>query len=564
MHGEILVPSGAGDGGGGSVESVIERMRRVGNLAHVPRARWGGVEEFFDRLDEVRDRLPVYQGELYLEYHRGVYTTQSEFKRNYRAAERALQALEAACVAAGAGPIETAPWERVCFAQFHDALPGSSIGLVYEQMTPQLAEVAESALARAEETLAGKGKGWQAFNPLAMPRCAVVEVPAELARALGAQRVEGAAGPRHVAAVQLPPLGGVGLAARAAVPKAAWKVSARALDNGIVRAEFDGGRLAALALDGEELALAGPAGFRLYPDHPHNYDAWEIDHDVFRLAQPAADGLALQVVERGPVRCVLRGSSPLGEASSLTVDYVLERGCPYLRVELDVDWHESHKLLKYHVPTAYRGRHARYGCPVGSILRPQLPGDFADEAMWEVPGSRWAAVTSEAGEDGLALVTEAKYGFSCRDGDLGLSLLRSPKDPDPNADMGRHRIRFALGRHRTVSTPDRPNTAAAAETLFAPVLITHGKPAAPLLELEEPGTLVPAWVLPAQTASGWILRLHETMGARGSAVLTLRDKPARVSLVDLLEEHMGAPGKLGARRWRIEYAPYQLISVLVE
>ena len=264
------------------------------------------------------------------------------------------------------------------------------------------------------------------------------------------------------------------------------------------------------------------------------------------------------------MRAVLRGRSRLGEASALVVDYVLERGCPYLRVELDVDWREEHRLLKYHVPTAYRGRHARFGCPVGSILRPQLPGDFADEAMWEVPGSRWAAVMDEAGEAGLALVTEAKYGFSCRDGDLGLSLLRAPKDPDPNADVGRHRIRFAIGQHRVVSAPGRPNTAAAAEALYAPVLVTRGTPAAPLLEVEGPGTLVPAWVLPAETRQGWILRLHETMGGRGSAVLVLRDEPAAVGCVDLLERPLGAPTGLDARRFRIDYAPYQLISVLVE
>ncbi len=165
VHPEFLLPSGAGDGGGGTVEAVIERTRRLSNLAHVPKTTWGGVEEFFGRMDEVRDRLPVYQGELYLEYHRGVYTTQSEFKRNYRAAERGLQALEAVRVATGAGPIETEPWERVCFAQFHDALPGSSIGLVYEQMTPQLAEVAETSLARAREEMAGDGDGLPGVQP---------------------------------------------------------------------------------------------------------------------------------------------------------------------------------------------------------------------------------------------------------------------------------------------------------------------------------------------------------------------------------------------------------------
>ena len=156
--------------------------------------------------------------------------------------------------------------------------------------------------------------------------------------------------------------------------------------------------------------------------------------------------LSLEVAEQSPLRAVLRGTTPLGERSTLVVRYILDAGSRWLRIEAEVEWQEAHQFLRYHLPTGYRGRWARFGNPFGSIQRTQQPGVQADEAMWEVPGNRWAAVLNEDGR-GMAIITEAKYGFSCKDGDLGVSLLRSTKEPDTEADMGRHTIRFAVGRH---------------------------------------------------------------------------------------------------------------------
>ena len=549
VHPELLYPHGYGDGGGGVTIECLERARRLNNLSGVPRARWSRVEDFYARMETARDRLPVYQGELYLEYHRGTYTTQSEFKRLHRAGERALQIHEAVRVATGGEPLGEADWLRVLFAEFHDALPGSSIRLVYEQMLPELEQLQTRVHQRAltELTVNNTTPVPHVFNPLAISRISIIEHD-------GTQM-----------ALHLPALASIPLSAehQTALPEFA-EVSEDVLDNGLLRATFDAnGRLAALVIDGEALLLDAPASFALYYDEPHMFDAWDIDHYTYQFPHPVA-AIELKVVEMTPLRAVLCGEAPLGNGSALVVRYLLDAGSRWLRVEAEVEWQEAHQTLRYHLPTDYRGRWARFGNPFGSIQRPQAPGTQADEAMWEVPGNRWAAVLHDDGT-GLALVTEAKYGFSCKDGDLGVTLLRSSKEPDPLADMGHHVIRFAIGRHQSTTTGDLATTVLAADLLYTPpVIIPNGAAIEAQFALSDLGSLAPAWVLPETDGEGYIIRLHETNGSTGCARLTLATPPRNVLSVNFLEETLGELPRPAPNEVDIPYRPYQIISVLVQ
>ena len=370
--------------------------------------------------------------------------------------------------------------------------------------------------------------------------------------------------------LDLPPLGTAPLTeapgGHAAV--AGVGASPTRLDNGIVQASFDhDGQLVGLVVDGRRLELTGAAGLRLGHDDPHNYDAWEIDHYTAGTMRPVADRLQLAVAEHSGRRGVLAGRAPMGDSSRATVRYLLDPGSRFLLIEIDVDWQEEHRLLRYHLPTGYRGRTATFGAPFGSIERPQLPGRPEDEALWEVAGSRWAAVHDDDGT-GLAVLTEAKYGFSCFDGELGVSLLKAARHPDPTADTGRHTIRFAVGRHEPATLGSGPDamlsTACAADALFAPVPTTGAGAARPSpFVLEQPGSLCPAWVLPSETGSGYVIRLHETAGRRGTAELRLAQPAGAVTLVDFREQQLGAPRPASQMAYAIDYAPYQVVSVLV-
>ena len=581
VHNELLIAVGFGDGGGGTTEDMCERARRFADLAGVPKVTWSTGEGFFKRMAKQRDRLPVYQGELYLEYHRGTFTTQSEFKRLHRRAESSLQVHEAVRVVTNGTPLDQQLWQRVCFAQFHDAIPGSSIAVVYEQLNPELEAIGSISLVSAANELAGTGTnpGHLVFNPLAVPRTVVVEIPTD---AKSLRTPDGIAVPvqrlgknRALVAVEIPALGATRLLpADEQIPASGIReASVTCLDNGTVQACFDkDGQLIGLIVDGREQRLTATAGFMLYHDEPGMFDAWDIDHYSRGTGKAVAAKLKLAVVEKGPARAILRGTGTIG-SSPLTVDYVLDAGSRHMHVNVAIEWREQHRMLKYHVRTNHLGRWARFGTPFGSIQRPQLPGVQADEAMWEVPGARWAAVTDEDGT-GVALLTEAKYGFSCREGDLGLTLLRSPCFPDRGdgggasdnfTDRGLHHLRFAIGEHRAVSETYAPSTAVAADTLFTPALVVAGGTLkqAPF-HLDDLGTLAPSWVLPANDGKGFVIRLHETNGSAGTAVLELADRPSSITRVDFLERKFpGVLQKVSPHTIRIPYKPYEIISILV-
>ena len=133
VHDEFLMPSGFGDGGGGPTPEMCERARRLRDLAGCPPTSWGRIDEYFNGLEEIRDRLPTYRGELYLQYHRGVLTTHGDLKAAFRELERALQIREAAHAVTGRGPVPVESWRRMVFAQFHDYIPGSSVASVYRE-----------------------------------------------------------------------------------------------------------------------------------------------------------------------------------------------------------------------------------------------------------------------------------------------------------------------------------------------------------------------------------------------------------------------------------------------
>lgn len=546
VHPEVFSFVGVGDGGGGTRHEDIERLRRRRNLAGSPRQSWGSVESFFARLDRARDRLPVYEGELYLEYHRGTYTTQGQFKYQYRRAEKALQAFEAVAAALGRRTVPHAQWERVCFAQFHDAIPGSSIRVFYDEMTPELEGIADQALADATGELSSKTGAPAVFNPVAAPRRLVVDRP----------------GGRSPVLVEAPGLSGVTLDEAVDCSDTPWQVSPGSLDNGRVRAAFNAqGQLTQLTVDNEPL-LAAPCRFVVYPDNPAAFDSWDLDLCTVRLSGDTATPSPLQVRESGPVRAKLSASGPLGQKSTMTVTYILEHGSPWLKVELDIDWHEDHRLCRLVCPTLFAGAQARYGIPFGSILRAQAPGELKAEAQWEVPASRWAAALDDTQRRGMALITESKYGFSCRSGVLTLSLLRAPKEQDPQADMGRHIIRFALGKFAACATPEQENPALAADTLYAPAIPYRGRPVAAPFTLEGGGSLIATAVLPAFDGKGYVMRLSETMGLAGSATVRFHRPVRAISQVDLLERPLGKI-KVAGEVCTVEYKAFDLISLKV-
>ncbi|CAM3052448.1 alpha-mannosidase [Rariglobus hedericola] len=547
VHPEFLQPTGYGDGGGGPTEEMLERARRVSNLAGMPRVEWGNIEPFFERLAEVKNDLPVVTGELMLELHRGVFTTHGSLKSAFRALERALQVLEAVHVVRGLGPIDRHYWKRASFSHFHDYIPGSSIWEVYAEAIPELQMLAAKALAEADVALgAGNNKGW--FNPLPLPR---TWIDGKLCYQLGPL----SGGPTSVLAIK-----------NVIAPKA----TATSIESEHVRAAFNAeGSLIGLTVEGHEVAVTGHK-LCAYPDQPASFEAWDVDrgnmvsgHEARLAGKPVVtnDGLVASVAF----------SYDIAHASHITVVYSLRAGETALRVRYDVDWCDPLHWLKGIFATDYRGREARYGAPFGSVLRGQWSGYAREEAQWEVPGSRWMAVCDDAQSEGLSIITEAKYGFTTRDGTVGVSLLRSalvteandhPKirptpDRPVHSDLGKHTIELALSRYAS-DIPVHAQPAALADTLFTACVPYAGEAVSAGLErVGGVSSAVPAWAEPVD--GGWVLRLHETLGRRGKVTVGVADE-AKATAVDFLGQPL-ANAKSAGGEFALPITPYQVRSV---
>jgi alpha-mannosidase len=557
VHPEYLVPTGYGDGGGGVTAEICERARRLANIRGFPGVAWDLPEAFFSRLDKRRHLLPTYQGEFYLEYHRGVFSTHGNIKAAFRGLERALQIREAAAVVSESIPDCDHAWRRMIFAQFHDYIPGSSVPDVYAEALPELQALARDLRSAAQAELTVNAGVPCLFNPLPLT-----------CEALTARGI-----------IRVPPLAGIAIEEATVIDHSPITVGTRSLSNEHLMVRINGmGEICELTIDKVPIAIRpGTGGLYLYPDRPANFEAWDIDRQALSLGQAVTTAPEISVEsDMSGLRAALIVRRSLGTSSSCTLRYVLEAHSRVLRLEILLDWHETETLLKLHFKTDYRGTQVRYGTPFGSVLRPQQPGTPAAEAMWEVPASRWMAGADDGGRCGMFIVTESKYGFACNDGDWAVSLVRSPRMTGFEAhraaypaslsrvspssifsDQGTHSISLAIGRYDpNGNSEDLP--AALADSLYTqPIPYVGQARSSALVAVVGSQTLVPYWAKPLG-AGDWVLRLHEVCGERGNIALQLAPgwSAHRVDLRDVAVEipRIDAP---------FCYRPYEIMSLRI-
>jgi len=563
-HREYLMPAGFGDGGGGVTPEMLEGARRISRLRGLPEMEWDQPEAFFRRLETSAGTLPVHQGECYLEYHRGTYTTHSRLKGSFRALERSLQYLEAASAVSGRTIESEEIWKRLVFSQFHDYIPGSAVWDVYAEGIPELEALAQTACGRAREALEMPGESKECrFNPHAVP------VTEWLPPAEGAP----------LRKLVLPPLAGVGLeAAEEPLETEPVLLSGAEVSNGLVGMRLDSnGWIDRLCWEGLEVPITKPLGsLMIYPDQPACFEAWDIDRHTLSLGELCGSECTIEPLDENPIRKGFKVTRTIGTRSRAAVSFLLETESPLVHIEIDLDWNEPESLLKVFFPTGYQAVNARFGAPFGSVLRPQQPIGMAAAAMWEVPFSRYLAVFDEGESEGLFVVTENKYGASVFEGSVGLSLVRSAKvtgmdaqhsGPWPrhlsrlagmaeHSDLERHRFRVAIGRYAADLPRDR-QPASLAETLFTVPFAYNGRQIQRRLNLGSAGeTLVPAWIKPE--ADGFTVRLHEVCGRRGNVTCEIPPK-AQWALSKL----RGEPAEWQAGPASFAFQPYEILGLRV-
>jgi alpha-mannosidase len=533
--GTSLLVFGYGDGGGGPTPSMLEWLRRSRDLQGLPRTRTATSDEFFDALEAEATQRPVKVGELYLEYHRGVYTSQAFVKQLNRRCEGLLHDAEfLACARGGAYPRRELDrlWKLLLLQQFHDILPGSSIYLVYLDAARDLAEVEAGA-----EALCGDGD--TPVNTVGFARRELVRDPA------GTVRV-----------VKAPPYG----AGRVVESDDTVLVDDLTLENAYLFVQLGADGSVERVVDkgsGRETLAATGNRLELYDDRPVEFDAWDIDPSHLETRQDCEPAHAWRVVGEDGLRAGIAFERRIGEASTLTQEVRLDAGSRRLEFHTTVEWRESHKLLKVCFPLEVRAESATYETPFGYAVRPTHYSTSFDRARYEVPGHRFADL-SEHGF-GAAVLTNSKYGYSCFGTELRISLLRAPKSPDPEADMGNHRFAYALLPH--AGGWREAGVLAEAVRFNAPLRWTHGVAAGSFASVDDPN-LVLDTIKRAERSDALLLRLYEAHGGRGLARLQLAAPVREARFANALEEETADVALLDGALM-LPYRPHQVLTVLV-
>ncbi|MFN8040799.1 MAG: glycoside hydrolase family 38 C-terminal domain-containing protein [Acidimicrobiales bacterium] len=581
IRSQALYLYGHGDGGGGPDEEMVWRGRRLADVDGVGRVELVSAAEAIDRLraEGDPDELPVWVGELYLELHRGTYTTMGALKRGNRQLEVLLREAELWAWAAAMLTGEPVPaaaldqaWETVLLLQFHDILPGSSIRWVnqeavaaYDELRATVSALVERALATlAARVDVGGGAVRPALvaNGLPFARDELVEVDGSW------RRVQVPAGGWTVidlaasdgAADQRPPV----------TTGDGW------MANGHLRVAWDADGLVRSIVHlptGREVVAPGAAAnvLQRFEDRPKEWDAWDIDREALDTAVDLVDADIVELVEATTERAVLRVVRSFG-ASRVEQRVRLERGSPRLTVDCEVDWHEDHTLLKVAFPVDVHASSARHEIQLGHVERPTHRNTSWDAARFETCAHTWIDLSEDG--FGVALLNDGKYGHDVAGHVIRLSLLRSPTWPDPIADRGHHRFSYALLPHE--GSPTEAGVIDEAHALNAPLRVvpvdvgaTAGAslPDRSSLVAADPGIVVTA-LKAADDGDGTVVRFHEAFGGRRRARLRVHHA-ASAERTDLLESPIDEaagrplPVVLDDGTIEVDVGPFELVTLRV-
>ena len=557
-----LVPFGWGDGGGGPTREMLARAKRTRNLEGSPQVTIASPSAFFKAAEAEYPNAPVWKGELYLEIHRGTYTSQALTKQGNRRSEHLLREAELWCATAAVRGLAAYPygeldriWKLVLLNQFHDILPGSSIAWVHREAVEQYTKIAQdlqevigaatTALAPSLESADRDIEKSTHFNASPYPR-------------------------RGIA-----PLSGGVPAPDTAEVTVARDGSDVVVRNGLITVRFRADGVISSIVDvaaDRELVPEGHGAnlLQLHADFPNMWDAWDID-EFYK--NTVTDLRALDAME----------VTMLGEQPEITIkrsfreSYITQRvrispGSKVITFYNEVDWHEQETLLKAAFPLDVHADHARFETQYGHIQRPTHENTSWDNARFEVCAHRWVHV----GEPGFgaAVINDSTYGHDVtrHPGSNGssfttvrLSLLRGPRFPDPETDQGSHSFTYGL-----VVGADVQDAVAAGYAMNLPWHGVPGDGAAvePLVSTDSQDALIEAVKLADDRSGDVIVRLYEPLGARAKVALSASFPVAAVAENNLLEQPydagsltVGARDASGNPAMSLKLRPFQILTL---
>jgi len=610
---EMMDLYGIGDHGGGPTRAILdEGFHWAGqgtDGGHVmPKSEFGIAQTYFSSIEKQlapdspewnyqsiakgytappavagKVDIPTWKSELYFEYHRGVMTTQANHKRNMR--ESSIWTLNAekwaslAWLDGNKYPASelTEDWKKVLFNQFHDLAAGSGIGVIYKDAQKDYDvvrwstdEISAGALGTLDERVNTTGNGIPVivYNPLGWERSGDIRV-----HVLGNS---GQASDVNLHAANVPPLG-YKVVWAGSEDKGAAKTSdmheesnAFTLGNESLRVAIDKSTGCITAISdkhsGFETLAKGACGNQLqfFKDTPKDYDAWNIDPGTLDVAPTTiAKADSVESITDASGQSAIRVTSHW--QNSKFVQTVSLKG-DLVDVENDIDWHETHILLKAAFPVSATSPFATYEIPYGTIERPTTRDNSWEKAQFEVPAQQWADLGN--GKHGLSVLNESKFGYDAVGNLLRLTLLRSPTWPDPDADRGHHHFHYALYPHDgtwkdalTVRHGFEYNY-----PLTGIVTTVHAGslPAEHSFASVSPENVVLTAVKKAEDAKGLIFRAYEWAGKDSTVEFHVPPGATGATVTNMMETPEGSPLEVAGDVVKAPIHPFEILTIRVD
>lgn len=563
-----LLSYGWGDGGGGPDRKHLELLARSKDIEGLPCCRQMKVKDFFKRIDGAAE-YPEWVGELYLELHRGTYTTQGHNKRNNRKAELLYRDVEfLSSVADTMGLIYPREellrnWKKLLCQQFHDVIPGSSIRQVYEDTDVIYSELFEAGNNMANAATAkivsdidtsGDGDAIVIFNTLPWGRTDIASVKLPTKSKYAILDPEGKEVPSQIVDGSIrftAVIPSMGYATYRLVKKSAakfkpeLKVSRNRLENQFYKISLDSKGIISSIIEkasGREVLPKGSRAnlIQLFEDKPMDWDAWDVDFFYEDKFEDITGLDKIDIVQEGPVSGAIEMTRSFGK-SKIKQKMVIYSDIPRIDFQTWVDWHEERKFLKVAFPVDVNASKARYEIQFGNVERPTHSNTSWDVARFEVCAHKWADLSEEG--FGMSLLNDCKYGHHTKGNVMRLSLLRAPKEPDPLADMGEHVFTYSILPH-SGSYIDA-QTVRHAYALNAPLRAVISEPTKGNQPKEKSFAAIDAEnvvlevVKNAEKGDGTILRFYECHGVRSSASVKVDLPFKNVQEVDMMEDRIG-------------------------
>ncbi len=516
---EALILFGIGDGGGGPGMEHLEAAKRVKDLAGVCPAKQELAQPMLLRMKEkCWDKVPVWDGELYLERHQGTYTTAAPNKKYNRLMENTLRDLELYAVLTGDYPKAELDeiWKEVMLYQFHDILPGSSIQRVYTESQARykiLYEKTEALIAERLAKLAGE-QGLTVFNSLSWGRTAIVE------REDGFYRVN------------VPAMGYTSEQGE----KVALSVqtSGNVLENRFLRAEFgaDGALVSLFDKRTDTESIQSPSGkFAVWQEA--NADCWDIAIEYLDR-KPEFFALTGQTFGMEGAEAVCRQSFTYGN-STIHTRVSLGEDDQYLTWTTDIDWQEADVMLRTAFDTSIVTDRAGFDIQYGMLHRSNNENTLWDKAQFEVCAHKWVDLSES--DRGVALLNDCKYGFRVKGSVIDMDILRAQHYPSDLTDKGQHTLRYALYPHAGNEKGGQVKEAAYGFNMPLRTVKGKGEEVAACSMMAATNVIIEA-VKAAEDGNGVILRAYEPYGTRCQMGIKL-DGEYAITPCDLMEKTTG-------------------------